>query len=158
MITYPVDVAKDRFTFKLGETVKRRQVWPRDDGRQIANADPALVILLEVLATPTFNSATHKQENWRWVDDPDEQTATYTADVVELTQAEIDARADDARRAAFQATLAAGITTMRTWADQMDTVTVTSGNAVANLQALMDKLPTFFRGFADLLEYLRVDK
>jgi hypothetical protein len=158
MITYPVDVAKDRFTFKLGETVKRRQVWPRDDGRQIANADPSLVILQEVLDTPSFDSATHKLDNWRWVDDPDEQTATYTADAVELSQAELDERADNARRAAFQSTLAAGITTMREWADQMDTVTVTTGNAVATVQALVDKLPTFFRGFADLLEFLRVDK
>jgi hypothetical protein len=40
----------------------------------------------------------------------------------------------------------------------MDQVTVTSGEATQRLQAVYDQLPTFFRGFADLLEYLRVDK
>jgi hypothetical protein len=158
MITYPVNVATDRFTVKLGETVKRTQRWPRSDGMPIEGADPSLVVLQESTVVPAYDSSTQKLDNWRWVDDEQEQTATWTADVVDLTQAELDERADELRRAGFQATLAAGISTMREWADQMDAITVTSGNAVATVQNIVDNLPTFFRGFADLLEYMRIDK
>jgi len=158
MITYPVNVAEDRFTFKLGETVKRRQIWPRDDGNELANADPELVILQEVLDRPTYDSATHRLDNWRWVDDEQEQTATYTADVVALTQTELDAIADDAAREGKRTIIAQAIPTLRQWADDADAVTVTSGNAVSVLQTTVDRMAIFFDRFADLLEYQRIDQ
>ena len=158
MISYPVNVAKDRFTFKLGETVKRRQVWPRDDGQKLVGADAALVILQEFSTTPTTKANLEKLDNWRWIDDPQNQTATYTADVVALSEAELAAIAANAALDAKRAALAEAIPSLRQWAQDVSKVTVSSANAVATLDTTLKKLAVFFDEFADLLEVMSINK
>ena len=51
------------------------------------------------------------------------------------------------------AQLANAVATLRQWADDADAVTVTSGNAVATLALVVDRLGVFFDRFADLVEH-----
>jgi hypothetical protein len=48
--------------------------------------------------------------------------------------------------------LATAIDTLRQWADQAESTTVTSGNAVVTLGTVVQRLGVFFDRFADLLE------
>lgn len=52
----------------------------------------------------------------------------------------------------------ATIATLRTWADDAEATTATSGNAVAVLNTVLDRLAVFFDRFADLLEAQRLDQ
>ncbi len=49
------------------------------------------------------------------------------------------------------------VTTLRQWATDAQSTTVTSGNAVATLQTVVDRLGVFFDRFADLIESKRLD-
>lgn len=51
-----------------------------------------------------------------------------------------------------ETSLVNAITTLREWADDAESTTVTSGNAVAVLNTVVDRLGIFFDRFADLLE------
>ena len=47
--------------------------------------------------------------------------------------------------------LTGAVVTLRQWADDANATTVTSGNAVATLQVVVDRLGVFFDRFADLI-------
>jgi len=159
MITYPVNTATDRFTFNLGATTRRNQLWPRADGQAIANADPGLIVLQEsIAALPVFNPATQRLDSGTWIDTPANQTAVFTFTAIALTAEELAVNADNADRAAKRLLVKNAIPTLRQWAIDARAVTVTSGNAVATLQTIVNRLATFFDRFADLLEVQRMDR
>ena len=81
---------------------------------------------------------------------------TYT--VVALTQAELDANADNADRDTKRINVGNAVDTLRTWATQAGNTTVTQGNAVGTLQLVVDRLGVFFDRFADLIEGQRFDQ
>lgn len=158
-ISYPVDVANDRFTFKLGELTKRSVRWPREDGQALTGAATNLVVLRELRAAePSYDPATERLGPAIWVDDEQAGTATLTRSVIALTPEEIAARAEAADREAKRQQLANAIATLRSWADDAENVTVTSGNAVATLQVTVGRLGIFFDRFADMLEVQGVDQ
>lgn len=68
------------------------------------------------------------------------------------TQEELDAEAAADRQATRVMDLTSSVATLRTWADDAAATTVTSGNAVATLQVVVNRLGVFFDRFADLLE------
>lgn len=157
-LTYPVDVDA-RFTFKLGELTKRGARWPRADGQALTGAATNLVILREVRAAePVFDPATERLGPGVWVDDEAAGTATWTRPVLALTSEEIAARAEAADREAKRQELANAIATLRSWSDQAESTTVTSGNAVQTLQVTVNRLGIFFDRFADMLEVQGVDQ
>jgi len=51
-----------------------------------------------------------------------------------------------------EANLAASVATLRQWASDARGTSVTSGNAVATLQVVVNRLGVFFDQFADLLQ------
>ncbi len=53
--------------------------------------------------------------------------------------------------------VAQSVTTLRQWAIDAQGTTVTTGNAVATLQTVVDRLGVFFDRFADLIESQRLD-
>ena len=76
--------------------------------------------------------------------------------VINKAQQQLD---DEAAAAALAADLAAkrqavsnAVATLRTWSDQAESTVVTSGNAVATLQTMVDRLGVFFDRFADKVE------
>lgn len=71
-----------------------------------------------------------------WTFDPAAQTARLAAE------------AQDVKRQAVTNAVA----TLRQWADDAEATTVTSGNAVATLNTVVDRLGVFFDRFADLVE------
>lgn len=159
MITYPVNIETDRFTFKLSGDVRRTQRWPRADGQRIANAAPGLIILQESrAAVPSFNPLTQKLSEGAWVDDEPNQTAIWTRTVLALSSEELATVADSADREAKRTLVANAIPTLRQWAIDARAVTVTSGNAVQTLQVVVTRLATFFDRFADLLQAQRLDQ
>ena len=88
---------------------------------------------------------------------PNGHHTTYT--VTALTQAELDAIADNEDRATKGANITpAMINTLRTWATQAGNTNVTQGNAVNTLQTMVDRMGTFFSRFADLIESRRYDQ
>lgn len=109
-------------------------------------------------ARPAYNAATQKLVATANETGSNPIVRTLGWRVVALTQAELDAIADRNARNAKKALVAAAIPTLRTWATQLEGVTVTSGNAVATLQALIDRQEIFYARFADLLEYQRIDQ
>lgn len=108
-------------------------------------------------AKPSFNPLTQKLSG-AWVDDPQANTAVFTWSVVSLTAEEAAAAALEADRDAKRQLVAQAIPTLRQWASDARGVTVTSGNAVATLQTVVNRLGTFFDRFADLLEGTRIDR
>jgi hypothetical protein len=159
MITYPVDVQNDRFTFVKDGITYRHKVWPRADGQQLQNAEAGLVIMHEVNAPlPPFNPATERLDEGVFVDDPANQVTTFTRGVVALTQAELDAIAENTDRDAKRVLVAQAIPTLRQWSIDAAGTTATSGNAVAVLNTILQRLSVFFNRFADLLEVQRIDK
>jgi hypothetical protein len=68
------------------------------------------------------------------------------------TADELTAQQKAAAAAARTTELTTAIDTLRQWASQSRSTTVTSGNAVATLQTVVNRLGTFFDRFADLLE------
>lgn len=50
------------------------------------------------------------------------------------------------------ANVSQAVTALRQWATDAENTTVTTGNAVATLQVVVDRLGTFFDRFADLIE------
>ena len=64
---------------------------------------------------------------------------------------ELAARTAAAESTVRRTDLQAAVTTLRQWADGAQATTVTSGNAVATLQVVVDRLGVFFDRFADLI-------
>lgn len=151
MITYPVDL-NARYTFKLGEHVRRNQPWPRADGGALVGQDEKLVILQETTGVkPSYDPATQYLAE-SWVDDDENQVATLTYTVTALDPiiaAKIAARAANDQKLAD---LGAAVATLRTWSSQAKATTVTTQNAVPTLQTVVTRLGTFFDHFANLLE------
>ena len=76
-----------------------------------------------------------------------------TADEIEAVDNQIDA--DDREQKGTNVSQA--VTALRQWASDAQSTTVTSGNAVATLQTVVDRLGIFFDRFADLIESRRLD-
>jgi len=107
---------------------------------------------------PAYNTATQKLVANASESGSNPIVRTLGWDIVSLTQEELNEIADRAARNAKKTLVANAIPTLRTWATELSAVTVTSGNAVATLQALIDRQEIFYARFADLLEYQRIDK
>jgi|RhiMethySRZTD1v2_1073278.scaffolds.fasta_scaffold184549_2 hypothetical protein len=107
---------------------------------------------------PAFNPATQKLVLTvvETGSAPIVMTRSWT--ITALTAPELAALADASSRLAKRQLVAQAIPTLRTWATQLEAVTVTSGNAVATLQSLIDRQEIFYARFADLLEAQRVDQ
>lgn len=101
MITYPVN-PDDRFDFwdtAKSELVGVNRKWPRADGMEIQGLAPNLILLLRVMAdNPVYDPTTQRIGAYGPpVIDLVAQTSTYTREVIELTQTELDDRADNLR-------------------------------------------------------------
>ena len=81
------------------------------------------------------------------------ETRPATADEILLVDAQIDT--DDREQKATNVSQA--VTSLRQWATDAQNITVTTGNAVATLQTVVDRLGVFFDRFADLIESKRLD-
>ena len=69
----------------------------------------------------------------------------------------VDTEIDEEDRAQKGDNVSQAVTTLRQWATDAQTTTVTSGNAVATLQTVVDRLGIFFDRFVDLIESRRLD-
>ena len=76
-----------------------------------------------------------------------------TADEILLVDAQIDSEDRDTK----SNNVSQAVTALRQWATDAAATTVTSGNAVATLQTVVDRLGIFFDRFADLIESKRLD-
>jgi len=111
----------------------------------------------EVVDTPpTFDEATEVRE--RGTVELVDGTPTRQYTVRAKTAAELAAEADAADRAAKGINVANAVSTLRGWADQMEGVTVTQGNAVNVLQQFVERQAIFYDRFADLIESQRFDQ
>lgn len=77
--------------------------------------------------------------------------------VRDKTPAEVAEEADAADREAKRTSVAGAVSVLRGWADDAQSTTVTSGNAVQVLNLVVDRLGVFFDRFADLVEAQRLD-
>ena len=68
------------------------------------------------------------------------------------TSAELHAEQDAADLEEKRGNYQGAVSTLRTWSEQAEGMTVTSGNAVATLQQLVDRQAVFYDRFADLIE------
>lgn len=116
------------------------------------------VVRIVQVARPAYDPATQKLVATAVETGSNPIVLTRDWSIVALTQPELDVIADNAARNAKRTLVANAIPTLRTWVTQLEAVTVTSGNAVATLQALIDRQEVFYARFADLLEYQRIDK
>lgn len=91
-----------------------------------------------------------------------DDTVVISWTVVDLTPEEIAARdaaaADAADRTTKRQNVGNAVATLRQWSDDAEATTVTSGNAVAVLQAMVNRLGIFFDRFADLVEAQGLDQ
>jgi len=83
---------------------------------------------------------------------------THDWSIVPLSQAEQDAIADNASRDALRPVLAGYIATLRTWAADASSTTVTSGNNTVVTQTVVTRFGLVCDRLADLLENQRYDK
>ncbi len=158
MITYPVP--KDaRFTVKFNGETHRGREWSRDDGGPIPNPPAGLVILLESEEPrPSFDPLTQKLAA-SWVDDHANQSAVRTWTVVQLTPEEAAEAADTATRLQHLRDMGAAISTLESWATELEGITATTNaQALALINNLKGKQVIFFRRFAGLLRGLRIDQ
>lgn len=116
------------------------------------------VVRIVQVARPAYNAATQKLVATAVETGSNPIVLTRDWSIVALTQAELNEIADNATRNAKRTLVANAIPTLRTWATELKAVNVTSGNAVATLQALINRQEVFYARFADLLEYQRIDK
>ena len=68
------------------------------------------------------------------------------------TAAELQAETDAADRETKRSNYQGAVATLRQWSDDAEAVTVTSGNAVAVLQQMVDRSGTMWDRLADLIE------
>jgi len=132
----------------------------RTDGfiPEAADTPNSEVVRIVQEAPPAFDPATQKLVPTVAEAGTNPIVQTRSFQVVALTAPELAAIADAAAREAKRQLVAAAIPTLRTWVTQLEGVTVTSGNAVATLQALIDRQEIFYARFADLLEAQRIDQ
>ena len=69
----------------------------------------------------------------------------------------VDAQVDIETREQKGTNVSQAVTALRQWATDAQNVTVPTGNAVATLQTVVDRLGVFFDRFADLIESRRLD-
>ena len=81
-----------------------------------------------------------------------EQRAATPAEIIRVDE-QVDS--DDRQQKADNVSQA--VTTLRQWASDAAGTTVTTGNQVAVLQQVVNRLGTFFDRFADLIESKRLD-
>lgn len=156
MITYPVDTKTARFTFILGDTVKRGCQWPNVTGERLVGQDKSLVILEERAGVkPSYDPATQYLAE-SWVDDPANETATLTYTPAALSQTAIQKIADNAADETRRTDLASALATLDTWAAQAASTTVTTQNAVTVLQTMVTRQGQFFSHFGKLLRTLGI--
>lgn len=113
---------------------------------------PLKMVPVVVSPNPPFDPATEKLV--RAADVVTLTELTESRQVVALSAEELD---ELARRGKLQA-VGTSIATLRTWAADAQGTTVTSGNAVATLQVVVNRLGTFFDRFADLIEGQYIDQ
>ena len=116
------------------------------------------VVRIVQVDRPVFNPATQKLVATAVETGSNPIVLTRNWTITALTQSELDAIADIATRKAKKTLVANAIPTLRAWATQLEGVTVNAGNAVAVLQALIDRQEVFYARFADLLEAQRIDQ
>lgn len=160
-LTYPVDL-NERYTlwdstngqvFLDGQGKPRTNLrWPVANGSAVVNLPSDLHWLLDVReAEPVYDPATQKIVPIATADTTAE-TYTHGWQVVTKTAQEQADYADQQDRITKRANVTSAIATLRQWATNASTTTVTAGNAVAVLQQVVDRLGTFFDRFADLVE------
>ena len=113
------------------------------------------IIPYEIDDIPEFDPATQKVKNERVV------LLTKVRDkktVIALTPKEFAKIADNTDRDEKMARMRSKVAVLRGWAETARGVTVTSGNAVAVLQGVVDNLEKFYDAFADLIEGRRFDQ
>jgi hypothetical protein len=100
-ISYPVpeDSRWATWSISLAEIKKHNAKWPRSDGMEIVDQNPDIVPLLEVDVTPPvdgvdYDSATHRIERGTPVVDVPNNQHLHGWEIIELTQEELDARAE----------------------------------------------------------------
>ncbi len=81
------------------------------------------------------------------------ETRPATADEIEA----VDAQIDSEDREQKGTNVSQAVVTLRQWASDAAGTTVTTGNQVAVLQQVVDRLGVFFDRFADLIESKRLD-
>jgi hypothetical protein len=159
-ITYPVS-STDRFVFyriSTQDILRKNVKWPRADGQPINSPDPDIGPAIMVFpAAPAYDPATEKLTQQGVLDAPNE---TYTVNwvIVALTAQEQAEYAEQQALNTKLVNLETAIATLRQWALDAQGVTVTSGNAVAVLQQVVDRSGVFYDKFADLLETQRAGK
>lgn len=127
-------------------------------------ANPQKWLTLKQAVKPVYNAETEKLVRTNVVTSTN---LTINFVKVRLTSAEVDARnAKEAARIAGEAERAArnvkrqrlknAVATLRQWKVDADATTVTSGNAVATLQQLVNRFGKLSEHMADLLEAERV--
>lgn len=90
-----------------------------------------------------------------------DRTVPFVTDqfvVTWIERAKTATELDNDDRAAKGVTVGGSVPTLRAWAADAQSTTVTSGNAVATLQVVVDRLGVFFDRFADLIETQRLDQ
>lgn len=170
--SYPVNLS-DRYTYFNTDTMSPLmdglgqlfvdQPWPTSDGFLPQNLNPKIKILTNVVSpTPVagvdYDPATQTTQLQAPVVDLVEETYTYNWSIINLSQSEIDLLIDISNRSQKLTNVKTSIATLRTWATEANGVTVTSGNAVAVLQTITNRLGIFFDRFADLIEGQHLDK
>lgn len=156
MISYPVDVANDRFTFRQGAETVRNKKWPRTDGMPLQGADPGLIIMQEFIqADPAYDPATQRLDDGAWVDDEPNQATTFVRSVVALTQDELDEIALAQDTTNKRQALDNAVATLRQWSVDAQGTVVGNQNNNAVTQTLVDRLGIAFDRLADLLETYR---
>lgn len=159
MINYPVDVARDSFTFIIGEEIHRNKEWPRLDGMPLEEADPNMVVLQQFYdEDPNYDPETEKLDEGHWDDDPAREMTIFSRKATQLTENELAINAEKKDRVNKRVALKNAIPVLRGWADDAEGTTVTSGNAVNVLQTVVNRLGKFFDNFADMLEVQQIDK
>lgn len=153
LITTGISLAQDRALVDLttGDVLGYKTT------QKTVNPNPEQWVPVTINAQPAFNPDTQKLQKVVTVA-PDKSSVTVTWNVVALSQAELDEKADNVARDTKQPTLAASIATLRSWALDAQSTTVTNGNNNVVTQTMVDRMGVFFDRFADLLEYQRVDK
>lgn len=158
-ITFPVST-NDFFSFRVGtDAWTRNTKWPRSDLQPLQGTNATLQILREVQAAlPVYTNTSHKLDAGTWVHNTNAGTltATFTFTPVPLSVTESNAIVAGLARGLQRTNLANSIATLRTWASQAATTTVTTNNVVAVSQTTITRVGLFFANFADLLEVQRI--
>lgn len=117
---------------------------------------PMKLVPVVVSPDPAFDPAAEKLQ--RAADVITLTELTESQEVVAKTAQEQADYADQQDSSTKRTNVANSIATLRAWATEASAATVTSGNAVATLQVIVNRLGTFFDRFADMVEGHNLDQ